>query len=661
MKTPKTNRKDITHIEGVITITAKGIGYVTPSNTDTLPRDIAGQDIEIDPAFLNTALNGDRVRITLHPIQKGSRATGEVTDIIERAKTRFAGILEGGKKFFFLVPQDPKMYVDIFIPRPVKGARNGAKALVELVKWNDPKKNPEGKIIKVLGKPGDNNVEMEAIVLDKGLATDFPQQVKKEARNIYQNAQKHIAHEAKKRRDFRRITTFTIDPKTAKDFDDALSIRTLPDGSIEVGIHIADVSAYVKPDTALDREAAQRGTSIYLVDRTIPMLPPELSDDICSLKPNEERLAFSAVFTFSPQSTQKNGTLRITKEWFGETVISSDKRFAYEEAQTVLDNKSGQYFEELNTLNTIAYKLRKEKFAAGAIAFESEEVSFVLDKNGKPIDVVRKERTDTHLLIEDFMLLANKKIAEYAAQKAKERKAHFVYRIHPDPEPEKIAEFIALLKTLGYTVKLSDGKKLSSKAINTILEKAKGTPEEALINTMAIRSLAKAVYSTKNTGHFGLAFKYYTHFTSPIRRYPDIMVHRTIKSFLKGERIPKEILETYEEAARHSSQMEQAAEKAERESVKYKQVEYMSERIGKIFDGTISGITSWGIYVEENHSRSEGMVRISEMNDDYYIFDEKTGTLVGKNTKKKYRIGDKVKIKVKSTDLEKRTIDYIFA
>jgi ribonuclease R len=640
------------YVEGILRTTTKGVGYVVVED--------ANEDIEIGPSFLNTGLNGDSVRVLLHSKIPGKQQTGEIVDITLRAKMEFVGTLEKGKGFFFLDPQDPKMYVDIFIPgSKAKKAKDGQKALVKITKWDNQKKNPEGEVLKILGNPGANDVEMEAIVLDKGLRIEFPVQVEREAKEIEQNAKENISKEVKNRRDMRGVTTFTIDPETAKDFDDALSFEELQSGDIEVGIHIADVTHYVTPNSEIDKEATRRATSIYLVDRTIPMLPEALSNDICSLMPKIERLAFSAIFTFSKDSFKKGGRPIITKQWFGETVIKSDKRFSYEDAQKILDDKEGLFYNELNTLNKLSKKIRREKFAAGAISLETEEVKFVLDKDGKPIDVIRKVRGDTHKMIEDFMLLANKKVARFASQKTGEKKGQFVYRIHPKPELERITNLIALLNNLGYKLKMKEGG-VSSKDLNDILLKAEGTAEQNLIQTATIRSMAKAIYSTKNVGHYGLAFKYYAHFTSPIRRYPDMMVHRLMKLYLAGKKPSQQMLEQYDTLSLHSSEMEKTASEAERGSIKYKQVEYMTERVGKTFPGIISGVTEWGIYVEEEHSKSEGMVRLRDLKDDYYTFNEKTRTITGERTKKKYRLGDKVKIKVKNADLERRVIDYVF-
>ena len=654
MNTQKHNEKHSPKrfVDGILRTTTKGIGYVVVEDLD--------EDIEIGPTFLNTGLNGDNVRVLLHPKIPEKQITGEITEIIKRAKMEFVGTLEKGKGFFFLDPQDTKMYVDIFIPgSKAKGAKDGQKALVKITNWDNQKKNPQGEVLEIIGTPGDNDVEMQAIVLDKGLSIGFSQKIQKDAKEIERLAKENISSEVKNRRDMRGITTFTIDPESAKDFDDALSFEELPDGNIEVGIHIADVTHYVTPGGEIDNEATKRATSIYLVDRTIPMLPEELSNDICSLMPEVERLAFSAIFTFHKDSFKKDTRVKIVDRWFGETVIKSDKRFSYESAQDILDNKKGLFYDELDTLNKLSYKIRKEKFEAGAISLETDEVKFVLDKAGVPTDVVRKVRGDTHKMIEDFMLLANKEVARFASEKTGGKSGQFVYRIHPKPELERITDLISLFNSLGYKLKIKEGG-VSSKDLNDILLQAEGTTEENLIQTATIRSMAKAIYSMKNVGHYGLAFKYYTHFTSPIRRYPDMMVHRLMKIYLAGKKPKEEMLAQYDTLANHSSEMEKTASEAERGSIKYKQVEYMTKRVGKTFEGVISGVTEWGIYVEEAHSKSEGMVRLRDMADDYYIFNEKTRTIAGERHKKKYRLGDKVKIKVKNANLERRIIDYVF-
>ncbi|MEK7157803.1 MAG: ribonuclease R, partial [Patescibacteria group bacterium] len=631
---------------GAISLNSKGVGFVSvPPLTE---------DVEIQTAFLNTALNKDEVEIVFHPAVKHRRPAGEVVKVIKRAKESFVGILEKENGEFFLVPDDKKVYVDILIHKErALGAVGGEKVLAKIIKWDNPMKVPEGEVVKILGQKGDHNVEMESIVLEKGFDTEFPPEVEKEAEIIAKN-EKDLREEIKKRRDFRDTTTFTIDPVDAKDFDDAISLKKLSDNKYEVGVHIADVSHYVKEGTSMNTEARKRGFSVYLVDRTIPMLPEILSNDICSLNPMEEKLSFSAVFIMD-----MNGI--ISERWFGKTVIKSNKRFSYEEAQASLDAKSGEHFESLNTLNLIAHKMRAKKFEMGAIDFEQDEVKFELDENGKPLRIFIKKRLDTHKLVEEFMLLANKEVAEFIfkARKSTQSESPFIYRIHDVPDKEKIARLSVFLKALGYDLQLKE-KGLTAKDLQMLFKMIDGKSEESMVKTAAIRSMSKAVYSTKNIGHFGLAFKYYTHFTSPIRRYADLLVHRLLEKHLQDKSIPKHEWHTYEKMAMETTDKEIAAAEAERNSKKYKQVEYMQEYIGQVFDGVISGVTEWGLYVEEVETKSDGMVSLRNLTDDFYILDEKNYALVGEKTKKKYGLGDKVKVKLMGADLDRRTLDYVF-
>jgi len=649
-------KKSINRLKGSVSISSRGTGYVRIEGR--------AEDVEIDAKHLNTALHGDVVEILLHPGMKG-RMAGEVLKILSRAKTGFAGVLEKENSMFFLKPDDTKMYTDILIPeKELRGAKAGDKVFGEIVSWRDPRKAPEGKIIKVLGRPGDNDTEMHAIAMEKGFDSEFPKKVEREADIIKKSGIRD--EDLKNRKDFREVLTFTIDPSDAKDFDDAISFRVAGNEEYEVGIHIADVSHYLKIGSELDKEARSRGTSVYLVDRTIPMLPEALSNDLCSLVPNQDRLTMSAVFIMD-----KNA--KVKKEWFGRTVIHSQKRFTYKEAEESIKKPSAPLHRELAILNNLAKKLNKERFGGGALVLEQEEIKFVLGPGGVPEKVIIKERGDSNKLIEEFMLLANRKVAEifWGIETKQERQKIaprdvFVYRIHDLPSKEKMEDLAFFLKSLGQKVSLVNGN-IPTHQINNILEKLslqdkEGTLKDT-VHRAVIRSMAKAIYSTKNIGHYGLAFKSYTNFTSPIRRYPDVVVHRLLMDHLRGvktrkEKLPEK-LKIYENLMRTASEQEKRATDAERASVKYKQVEYMSLRIGNKFDGVIGGITEWGMYVEEVETRCEGLVRIRDMEDDFYIFNEKKLELTGQKKKKKYRLGDRVKIKVKGVDLERKTIDYV--
>lgn len=647
MRIVKKHTDEKSKISGTISLNSKGIGFVA--------NDLFKEDIEIPTASLNTAMNKDEVEILILPtMSRQKRHLGEVLKILKRAKESFVGILEKENGEFFLVPDDKKMYVDILIQKENgKDATGGEKVLAKIIKWDDPKKAPEGEIIKILGKKGDHNVEMESIVLEKGFDIGFPFEVEKEAESVAKN-EKDLSDEIKKRRDFRDTLTFTIDPIDAKDFDDAISLKKIADDKYEIGVHIADVSHYVRERTSMNTEARKRGFSVYLVDRTIPMLPEILSNDICSLNPMEEKLSFSAVFIM-------DGNGNISERWFGKTVIKSDKRFSYEEAQETLDAKAGKHYEALNTLNLIAKKMRDEKFKKGAIDFEQDEVKFELDENGKPLRIFIKRRLDTHKLVEEFMLLANKEVAEFIfkANKKMRKDDPFIYRIHDVPDREKIAQLSIFLKALGYEMELKENN-LTAKDLKMLFKLIEGKAEESMIKTAAIRSMSKAVYSTRNIGHFGLAFEYYTHFTSPIRRYADLLVHRLLEKHLQDKSIPKHEWNLYEKMAMETTEKEIAAAEAERNSKKYKQVEYMQDHIGEVFEGVISGVTEWGLYVEEVNTKSDGMVSLRNLTDDFYVLDEKNYALVGEKTKKRYGLGDKVKVKLLGADLDRRTLDYVF-
>ena len=631
-----------------------------------------GEDPEIDFKHLNTAMHGDIVEIILHPKGK-NRQTAEVSKIISRAKIGFAGVLESESNMLFLKPDDNKMYTDILIPQmALNGAKAGQKVFAEIVSWKDARKAPEGRVVKILGRPGDNEAEMHAIAMEKGFDSELPKKVHSEAERIRREGIKKEDYIG--RRDFRKTLTFTIDPEDAKDFDDAISFREIERdprsgeaSQYEIGIHIADVSHYVKAGSIIDHEARGRGTSVYLVDRTIPMLPEILSNDLCSLLPNKDRLTMSAVFIMDKNAKVKG-------EWYGRTVIHSQKRFTYEEAEKSIKVAGVLLHRELSILNSLAKKLTKERFENGAISLDQEEVKFVLDSKGFPIKVIKKERGDSNRLIEEFMLLANKKVAEALSPRKINREGHAsknakdenvsIYRVHDLPSKEKMADLAFFLRSLGHKVSMRDGI-IPTKEINKLLEnlvdKKNNSTMSDTVHRAVIRSMAKAIYSTKNIGHYGLAFEYYTNFTSPIRRYPDIMVHRLLAGYLARKKVGKDMLEEYEKIARISSEQEKRASDAERSSIKYKQVEYMSKRLGENFEGIISGITEWGIYVEEIETKCEGLVRVRDMEDDFYVFNEKKLELAGQKKKRKYRLGDRVRVKVKSADLERKTIDYILA
>jgi len=627
-------------VAGIVDMKSTGKAYIISPD---LP-----EDVFIESNNTNHALNGDKVKVHLFPKRKNRKPEGVIVEIVERAKKQFVGIVHVSKRFAFLVPDSQLINVDIYIPlTALKGAKHGQKAVALITEWPEKATNPIGEIIHVLGQPGDNNVEMNAILAEFDFPLEFPKAAEAEAKRIKNEV---APEELAKRRDFRNIWTCTIDPVDAKDFDDALSLQKLPDGNWEVGVHIADVSHYVTPGSAIDAEAYERGTSIYLVDRTIPMLPEQLSNLVCSLRPDEEKLCFSAVFKL-------NDKAEILHEWFGRTVIKSDRRYAYEEVQVLIEGAEGEYKNELMTLHALSSKLREDRFKKGSIAFKSQEVKFKLDENGKPIGVMIKEQKEANYLIEDFMLLANRRVAEkIATRKNKEGEAKtFVYRVHDEPNPEKLIRFSEFLQKLGYGFQTTSRKSITA-SFNSLFDQILGKGEENMIETIAIRTMARAEYTTHNIGHYGLSFKYYTHFTSPIRRYPDLMVHRLLQWYLdeKGSASKEE----YEEKCKHSSDMERKAMEAERASVKYKQAEYLMDRIGEEFDGLISGVSKWGIFVELTESKCEGMVSLRLMNDDFYYLDEENYRIIGQRWGKIYRLGDKIRIKVKKIDLQKKQMDF---
>ncbi len=630
------------YIEGVID--RQGV------KTYLIPDD-GGEAVFIPERKTNHALLNDRVKVFLYAHRKGQQPEGEVVEITKRAKDTFVGILDVSENYAFLMLDNRIMTNDIFIPKnKLNGGKNGQKVIVKLLGWEPNAKNPIGEVIDVLGDKGDNNTEMHAILAEFGLPYKYPVEVEAAADKIDAGI---TPEEVAKRIDMRGVTTFTVDPRDAKDFDDALSLRKLANGLWEVGVHIADVTHYVRPDSIIDEEGRERATSVYLVDRTIPMLPEHLSNGICSLRPNEDKLTYSVIF-------QMNDNAEIQHYEIAKTVTRSDRRFTYEEAQAIIESGEGEYKEEILTMDRLAKILRQKRFDSGAIAFDRVEVRFEIDEKGKPVSVFFKEQKDANKMIEEFMLLANKTVATHIGKPGKGQPVKtFVYRIHDVPNPDKLNNFAAFIKRFGYTLKTSGKQTAISGSINHLLDEVQGKKEQNLIETLAIRSMAKAIYSTANLGHYGLAFDYYTHFTSPIRRYPDMMVHRLLEKYADGGRSVN--ASEYEEYCQHSSDMEQLASNAERASIKYKQVEFMSERLGQVFDGVISGVTEWGIYVELIENKCEGMIPIRDLDDDYYTFDDKNYCLVGRRFHKKYQLGDEITVKVAKANLDKKQLDFVIA
>ncbi len=627
--------------QGTLQITRAGFGLVFVEELK--------EKVEIESKFLGTALNRDLVEIIVVGKSKAKGTIyGEVVNILRRSKKGFVGTVVKQNDSWFLKADDSRMDFLIILPSKKRNhAKIGEKAFAVIDTWTSRKHLPEGHIEKVLGAPGNIDGEMHGIALEKGFDFEFPKEVIEETKNIHKNSTRESKE---KRKDIRGVTTFTIDPFDAKDFDDALSIKFLENDTYEIGIHIADVSFYVTPGTALDKEAYQRATSVYLVDRTIPMLPEILSNDLCSLNPNEDKKTFSAIFTM-------DGNGEILSEWFGRTLIHSDKRFTYEEAQEIIESGEGLFSKEIKVLNTIAHELTKQRFKNGALSLESDEVKFKLNEEGKPIAVQRKERKDAHKMIEEFMLLANKRVAFFCGLDTQKKTRLSVYRIHDKPSQEKTEELVRYLDLFGYHMNLVKGE-INPKELNQLIASIP-TAERSPIQTMVIRSMQKAKYSTKNIGHFGLAFDYYTHFTSPIRRYPDILIHRILATYLEGNQIPNKYVASYEKQCEHSSFQEKEAMEAERQSIKIKQAEYMSERIGQTFAGIVTGLTPWGIYIEEKESKSEGMMALRDMSDDMYVLNEKEFVIRGDSNKKEIRLGDELSIKVKNVNLDEYTIDYI--
>jgi len=656
---PEPGKFKIKHIEkyviGKVDMTASGAAYVVPEDTE--------DEDDIYIAFKNAknVLHGDIVKVYLFPQRKGKRE-GEIVEVIKRFKTEIVGTIKLSPRFAFLIPDNTRIGVDLYIPlENLKGAKDGQKAIAKIVEWPKNAVNPIGDIIDVLGNAGENQTEMHAILAEFGLPYSFPKDVEKIADLIPVVISKE---EIAKRKDFRDVTTFTIDPFDAKDFDDALSIRKLENGNWEIGVHIADVSHYVKEDSIIDKEAVRRATSVYLVDRVVPMLPEILSNNVCSLRPNEDKLCFSAVF-------EMNDNAEVLKEWFGRTIINSNRRFTYEEAQLVIETEQGDFTEEIKVLDRLSKTLRGQRFKNGSIAFEKMEVKFHLDEAGNPTGVFFKEMKDSNQLIEDFMLLANRKVAEFIGktssrsdgrsspeEEKKEVRSNrpFVYRIHARPADERLQQFAEFIGKFGYKINTKSDKAVVE-SMNKLFKDVSGKPEANAIELLGIRTMTKAIYTTKNIGHYGLGFDYYTHFTSPIRRYPDVMVHRLLQYYLDGGKSVN--VDELEEKCKHSSDMEKLAADAERASIKYKQVQFLQDKIGNEYDGVVSGVTEWGIFIEIVENHCEGMIRLRDMRDDSYYFDEDNYCIIGRKHKRKYTLGDKVRIEVKRADLIKKQLDFV--
>ncbi len=640
------------YLIGTIDMKQTGKAYV-------IPQDENREDVLISANNTHHALHGDTVKVLMFPQRKMHKPEGQVVEVLKRARTRFVGIIQKQDRFAFLISDSRTMVVDIFIPlNELNGAQDGEKVVVEMTDWPERMNNPVGHVVKRLGQPGDNNVEMQSILAEYDFPLDFPKEAEKEAEKIVPPVEKDMEG----RKDFRKVTTFTIDPADAKDYDDALSFRRMRNGNYEVGVHIADVSHYVKPGTAIDREAYERGTSVYLVDRTIPMLPEKLCNGVCSLRPNEDKLCFSVLM-------ELNEKAEVLKTWFGKSVINSDTRYSYEEAQEVIDSGAVAHPEHKKTdeaileLHKLASIMRAERYKEGAINFESQEVKFILDENSKPIGVYIKESKEANWLIEEFMLLANKMVAERIGKQPEQKKgdgkkAHaktFVYRVHDEPNPEKLNTFVEFVGKLGFKMKVGSRQALAH-SYNNLFQTIAGRGEEYMIDTIAIRTMSKAYYSTENIGHYGLGFRFYTHFTSPIRRYPDLMVHRLLEHYLGGGASAD--AEVYEEYCRHCSQMEKRAADAERTSVKYKQAEFLSDKLGETFPALISGVSKWGIYAEIEGNKCEGMIPIGSLQGDYYMLDEDNYQVIGRRFGKTYKLGMPVTIRVKHVDMLKKLIDF---
>ena len=639
MESPKYEKEVKTAITGTVDMKQTGKAYVIP--------DDKSEDVFVAATNTNHALHGDKVKVFIFPRRRGHKLEGEIAEIIRRNKKQFVGTIETSKNFAFLRPDNATMPVDIFIPNTkLNGAKNGQKVVVVITEWPDQSANPFGEVKEVLGKPGDNRVEMQSILAEIDFPLSFSPKAEKEAAAFPDEIPEA---EISTRRDFRQVLTITIDPADAKDFDDAISLKPVGKDRWEIGVHIADVSYYVRPGTAIDEEAVERGTSVYMVGRTIPMLPERLSNGLCSLKQGVDRLCFSAVF-------EMDASGKIYSEWFGKTVINSNRRFAYEEVQEIIESGKGEYSEEIAVFNKIALKLREDRFKKGSFNFETQEVRFKLDELGRPLDIYLREMKDANKLIEDFMLLANRKVAEFIGKKKENQTVKtFVYRVHDTPNEEKLENFSLFVERLGYKMKTSSKKSLAD-SFNKLFSDIKGTGTETMIETIAIRTMSKAYYSTNNIGHYGLAFQFYSHFTSPIRRYPDLMVHRLLFGYMNnGPSVSKEV---YEPMCEHASEMERRAVDAERMSVKYKQAEFMLDKIGQQFDALISGVSKWGIFAEIIGTKCEGMIRLRDLEDDYYYLDEENYQIIGQRHGYRFKLGDKLKIRVRRIDLARKQMDY---
>jgi ribonuclease R len=628
-------RKIIETIKGIVEVTSTGNAYVIVDGMD--------QDIFIQKRYVPNTVNGDLVAVLLHSKHKKYKPEGEILEVIEHNNTQFVGIVDINENFAFVTLPNPKIHFDVFLPKSeLKGVKNGQKIIVNVEDWGDKKNSPSGKLVEVLGYPGEHHVEIHSILAEYDLPYEFDEELEVFAKNIPSVIS---TEEIKKRRDFRSICTFTIDPHDAKDFDDALSIQKLENNNWEIGIHIADVSHYIKENDELDIEAKERATSVYLVDRVVPMLPEVLSNNLCSLRPNEEKLCFSAVFEITENA-------EIKSEWFGKTIINSNHRFSYEDAQRIIEENKGDYNNEIFILNKIAKVFRQKRMKSGAFSFERSETKFNIDKEGNPISIYFKESKDAHKLIEEFMLLANKKVAEYIGKQS----LPFVYRIHDSPDPDKLDTLSLFIKRFGYSLQ-TDNKKTIADSINKVLKQIQGKQECNMIETLAIRTMAKAIYTTENIGHYGLAFNHYTHFTSPIRRYPDVLVHRLLEHYLnKGHRLK---IDDLEKTCKHSTEMEIIASKAERDSIKYMQAKFMSKQIGKVFDGIISGVTDFGIFIEIDNTGCEGLIRMRDIPGDFYKYIESEYCIEGTRTKKKFTLGGKVRVKIIKVIVERKEIDMV--